>query len=49
MRANGHNTINNNHQPSQHPVHKTRPGQTVPTDSAQDVTALEQQGEANGR
>ena len=26
-RANGHNTSNNNRQPSQHPVHKTRPGQ----------------------
>ena len=26
-RANGHNTINNNQQPSKHPVHKTRPGQ----------------------
>jgi len=23
----GHNTTNNNQQPSQHPVHKTRPGQ----------------------
>ena len=26
-RANGHNTTNNNQQPSKHPVHKTRPGQ----------------------
>ena len=26
-RANGRNTTNNNQQPSQHPVHKTRPGQ----------------------
>ena len=25
--ANGRNTTNNNQQPSQHPVHKTRPGQ----------------------
>ena len=25
--ANGHNTTNNNQQPSKHPVHKTRPGQ----------------------
>ena len=25
-RANGHNTTNNNQQPSKHPVHKTRPG-----------------------
>ena len=24
--ANGHNSTNNNQQPSQHPVHKTRPG-----------------------
>ena len=47
-RANGH-TTNNNQQPSKHPVHKTKPGQTIPTDNAQDVTALEQQGEMNGR
>ena len=26
-RANGHNTTNNNQQPSKHPVHKTRPDQ----------------------
>ena len=26
-RTNGHNTTNNNQQPSKHPVHKTRPGQ----------------------
>ena len=25
--ANGHNTTNNNQQPSKHPVHKTKPGQ----------------------
>ena len=27
LRANGHNTTNNNQQPSKHPAHKTRPGQ----------------------
>ena len=28
-RANGHNTTNNNQQPSKHPAHKTRPGHIV--------------------
>ena len=28
-RANGHNTTNNNQQPSKHPVHKTRPDQLI--------------------
>ena len=28
-RANGHNTTNNNQQPSQHPIHKTRPGHSA--------------------
>ena len=48
-RANGHNTTNNNQQPSKHPVHKTRPGPTIAPDNVQDVTALKRQGEANGR
>ena len=30
-RANGHNTTNNNQQPSKHPVHKTRPDQGNPS------------------
>lgn len=30
-RANGRNTTNNNQQPSQHPVHKTRPGHQTST------------------
>ena len=28
-RANGHNTTNNNQQPSKHPAHKTRPDQFI--------------------
>ena len=38
-RTNGHNTTNNNQQPSKHPAHKTRPGQAHPRSRGENIKA----------